>query len=935
MNLPSGTQQAIIDDFSSNDFLPVIEVILHGTDDFGLLDQAARDLAARIKQRAEVSGVDLIGTRDRQITILARQERLESLGLSIDEVVRAIQSRNVTIPAGTVNSTNREYLLRTVGSIDDIDEFRSIILRRTGSGVVRLEDVADVELLYEEGGVSGRFNGAQSITLRVNKVPRGNSVGVIESVKEEVAAIESVTPDAVQFTLSNDSTVQIRDSISVLLNNALFGLGLLVVILFLFIGFRNAVMTALGIPITFAITFVVLELMGETLNSNTLFGMVLVLGLIVDHAIVIVENSFRYRQLGLAKREAAIKGANEVIIPVIAATATTVAAFLPLTLLPGVIGLFLRVVPLTVSIALIASTFEAAFFLPSHFADWPGGNRDRRTRVFDAIRRGFEKFSRVAYRFRGITVTVMLIVLVGTFSLVPFIQQDLFSAEDFTLFYIELEMPPGTPENRTSEITARYEQRLMPLVGQGDIVSINSTIGFSQQENGSVRRSNVAQIVVDLAEIEEGRERSITEILAQAQSITRDIAGPDTVQFRRATNGPPSDPPVVFRVFGDNYEELRTVSQGIQEQMRSYPELFNIQDDLDAGTPEFRVIIDEERAAALGISASRIGQFMRTSFDGIPASTVFVDNQEFDVIVRYADVRSSTVDEILQLRIPTPDGRFIPFSTVAELQEAEALAGINRLDGKREVTITSETLSEANLAGISRDVESFFNRTYLDRFPGVTLSVGGEFAEFNSLLIQILRIFLIGVLLIYLILGTQFKSYTQPLMILLSVPFAFVGVVLFLVLTGTPLSTTVIYASVALAGVAVNDTIVLVSFINRRRKEGAPVGEAVIEAASTRLRPIILTSVTTIAGLLPTALGLGGTSVIWGPMASTIIFGLLFSTITALVVVPSVYGLLYDRSRAEKRREARKARQNARRENHHAANAGPSSATPDPAGENP
>lgn len=908
VDLPSGTQQAIIDDFTSNDFLPVIEVILHGTDDFTLLDQAARDLAVRIRQRAEVSGVDLIGTRDQQITVLARQESLEYLGVSIDEVVQAIQSRNVTIPAGTVNSTNREYLLRTVGSIDEVDEFRRIVVRRTGAGIVRLEDVADVELLYEEGGVSGRFNGSLSITLRVNKVPRGNSVGVIESVKEEVKKIESVTPDVVQFTLSNDSTVQIRDSISVLLNNALFGLGLLVVILFLFIGIRNAIMTALGIPITFAITFVVLELMGETLNSNTLFGMVLVLGLIVDHAIVIVENSFRYLQLGLAKREAAIKGANEVIVPVIAATATTVAAFLPLTLLPGVIGLFLRVVPLTVAIALIASTFEAAFFLPSHFADWPGGNRQRRMRVFDAFRRGFEKFSRVAYRFRWITVTVTLIVLIATFSLVPNIQQDLFSAEDFTLFYIELEMPPGTPENRTGEIAARYEERLLPLVGNGEIVSINTTIGFSQQEDGNVRRNNVAQLVVDLAEIEEGRERSITEILAEAQTITRDIAGPDTVRFRRATNGPPSDPPVVFRIFGDNYEELRIVSEGIQGRMRTYPELFNIQDNLDAGTPEFRVLIDEERAAALGLSASQIGRFMRTTFDGIPASTIFVNNEEFDVNVRYAGVRNSTVDEIRQLRIPTPDGRFIPFSSVAELQESEALAGINRIDGKREVTITSETLSEANLGGISRDVEDFFNTAYLESYPDVTLSVGGEFAEFNSLLIQILRIFVIGVLLIYLILGTQFRSYTQPLMILLSVPFAFVGVVLFLVVTGTPLSTTVIYASVALAGVAVNDTIVLVSFINKRRKEGAPVGEAVVEAVSTRLRPIILTSVTTIAGLLPTALGLGGRSVIWGPMASTIIFGLLFSTITALVVVPSIYGLLYDRDRAVKRREARAAR---------------------------
>ncbi len=903
--LPSGTLQGVVDDFSSNDFLPVIEIILHGTNDFEALDSTGRLLADRIQQRADVSGVDLIGTRDQQITISARQERMEALRVGIGEIVRAVQGRNVTIPGGTVTSTNREYLLRTVGSLDDIESFENVVIRRSESGIIRLSDVADVELLFESDGVLSRFNDEQAVTLRVNKVPRGNSVGVIDAVKEEVEAIRASADPSIQFSLSNDSTVQIRDSISVLLNNALLGLGLLVVILFLFIGFRNAIMTAIGIPITFAITFVILELLGETFNSNTLFGMVLVLGLIVDHAIVIVENSFRYRQMGLSKHDAAIKGTNEVIVPVIAATATTVAAFLPLTLLPGVIGLFLRVVPLTVSIALIASTFEAAFFLPSHFADWPGGNKEPKRAFFDKIRDGFGGLIRRLYRFRGLTVGVMVAVLIGSFALVPFIQQDLFSAEDFTLFYIELEMPPGTTRARTNDLVQRYEERILPLVGNGEVVSVNSTVGFSQQDSGNVRRNNVAQIIVDLTEKDEGRERSITDIMTEVQSATFDIAGTDSTQFRRATNGPPTDPPVSFRVFGDDYTQLSAVSVGIQDRLQTYPELFNIQDNLDVGTPEFQVTVDEERAAALGLSAQAVGEFIRTSFDGIPASTVFVDNEEFDVIIRYAGTDSATVDEITQLKIPTNDGRFVPFSSVARLDEADALASIKRLDGKRELTITSETYSEANLAAINEDIETLFASEFLPRFPGVTLGVGGEFAAIADLLVEILRIFLIGILLIYLILGTQFNSYSQPLLILVSVPFAFVGVVLYLVLSGTPLSTTVIYASVALAGIAVNDTIVLVTFVNERRDAGVPVGEAVVEGATTRLRPILLTSVTTIAGLLPTAIGLGGRSVIWGPMASTIIFGLLFSTITALIIVPSIYGLLYDRKKDRVTEDAR------------------------------
>ena len=941
VNLPSGVLQEDIDDFSSNDFLPVIEVILNGPVPFGTLDSTARELASRIEQRADVSGVDVIGGRDREITVSVNQDRMEAVGVSLDEIVRAVQARNVTIPGGTVETTGREYLLRTVGDINQIQQFENVVVRQTADGTIRLGDVAETRLDYETDGVRSRFNGEPAVTLRVNKVPRGNSIGVIEAVREEVAFVSSTAEPAVEFTLSNDSTVQIRDSIDVLVSNALFGFGLLVLILFVFIGFRNAVITAIGIPISFAITFLVLEALGETFNSNTLFGMVLVLGLIVDHSIVIVENSYRRQQLGLSKHRAAVVGTNEVIIPVVAATATTVAAFLPLTLLPGVIGLFLRVVPLTVAIALIASTFEAAFFLPSHYADWPGGERGVKRAFFDKLRDRFGVLIRNLYRRKGLTVGVMVAVLIGSFTLVPFVQQDLFSSEDFTLFYIELELPVGASQERTNEIVERYEQRILPLVGQGEIVSVNSTVGFSQRDTSTVTRGNVAQLVVDLTEQDQGRERSITEVMADVQERTRDIAGTDSVLFRRQQNGPPTDSALSFRLFGDDLTEMSAVAAAVTDQLATYPEVFNIEDNLNPGTPELRVVVDEERAAALGLSTQAIGSFIRTSFDGITASTVFVNNEEFNVIVRYAGTSQAAVGEITQLRIPTTDGRLIPFSSVARIEESEALASIRRLDGKREVTITAEVFSEANLATINEEVEALFASQLQPQYPNVTLGVGGEFAEFANLLAEILRIFVIGILLIYLILGWQFRSYTQPLLILLSVPFAFVGVILFLVASGTPLSTTVIYASVALAGIAVNDTIVLVSFVNERRAAGVPVAEAVIEGATTRLRPIVLTSVTTIAGLLPTAIGLGGTSVIWGPMASTIIFGLVFSTLTALIVVPSLYGILFDNPRAERRfkkqqqmqqeaDEALEQESSTARDQGAAAHSDPGRSTPDP-----
>lgn len=916
IDLPDGTLQATIDDFSTNDFLPVIEVILSGNVPYDDLNRTAENLRDQLLTVSDVSQVNLIGSRDRQVRVGLSRERMEVMGVSLDEVVRAVRAQNITVPAGALRTPSREFLLRTVGELDSAAEFRDIVIRSRSSGGgtgIRLGDIATVSFGYDEDGTQARFNGRQAISLQITKVPGGSSVGIIDETRRRVGSYENNLPAGVEVAFFNDSSVQIRQSIDVLVSNALFGFGLLIVILLIFIGVRNALMTALGIPITFALTFLVLDMMGETLNGNTLFGLVLVLGLIVDHAIVIVENSYRLQQQqGLSRHDAAIHGVNQVIVPVIAATATTVAAFLPLTFLPGIIGKFLRVVPLTVSIALLASTFEAAVFIPSHFADWPGGKTVKgKGSRFDAVRGRFRALLTVLYRWRGFVALGAVAVMVLTFSQIGRIRPDLFNSEDASLYYVEIEMPPGTPIERTDRFVRAYEDRLITLVGNGEVHAINAFVGFSGGETENVRQANVAQIVVDLTEQDEGRTRSITEIMNEGREMTRDIPGAETVRFRKQQGGPPTDPPVAFRLFGDSFGDLGAVSEAIRTELSSYPELFNIDDNLDEGTPELRVRVDEDRAAEFGLSTQSVGQFIRGTFDGINVGTVFTENRETDVIVRFAEEGPVGADSLLQLKIPTTDGRTIPFTAVARIEEGNALSSIRRIDGKREVSVSAEAYTEENVTAINAAVADLFDTQLQALYPGVVLNVGGEFAEFGDTLRDILRVFVIGVLLIYGILATQFNSYTQPLLILITVPFAFVGVVLFLLVSGTPLSTTVIYASVALAGIAVNDAIVLISFANEsRRDHGMDVGSAVTESSITRLRPIILTSLTTIAGLVPTAIGLGGASVVWGPMASTIIFGLLFSTITTLVIVPSFYGLFYDHSRRDARRAARRRRKN-------------------------
>ena len=409
VKLPDGTLNPILDDFSSADFLPVIEVIVSGNIPYAQLQEQANTLRDAILRVQDVADVDIVGLPERQILINLDPSRLASLGLSVNEVTRAIQEENSVIPGGTLNTGSREYLLRTLGSIDTVDDFSNVIVRRsaTGNGIIRVSDVASVVNGFDSDSSISRFNGETSVSLSVTKVPRGSSVSVVSGTKKIVEQAKQDFTRGAEITLFNDSTVQIASSLSVLTTNALLGLVILVFILWLFIGVRNAIMTALGIPVAFALTFIILDLLGETINTNTLFGLVLVLGLIVDHAIVVIENSYRLRLEGYDRHQAAIIGTDQVVWPVIAATGTTVAAFLPLMIIPGTIGKFLRVIPLTVTIALIVSTAEALIILPSHFAEWGKRREARMTKRkrqpgqwFNRVQSGYGKLLKKLYRFK-------------------------------------------------------------------------------------------------------------------------------------------------------------------------------------------------------------------------------------------------------------------------------------------------------------------------------------------------------------------------------------------------------------------------------------------------------------------------------------------------------------------------------------------------------
>ncbi|MCL1948007.1 MAG: efflux RND transporter permease subunit [Chitinivibrionia bacterium] len=899
IKLPEGIVEPLVLEASLSEFMPVIQLNITG--DSTVLQEDINAVARAIKDDflsiRDVSKVEIVGGRDREVEIAVNRERAEAMGINVAEIISAIQNKHISIPAGVLKTLGENYYVRTQGEVFDRRDFGDIIVRQRGGSNVKVRDVATISDGLAKSNYDMRYNGGNVVALPISKSAQGNSIDVIKEVKEKIKGYEQRNKN-LKFFWSGDTTIQIRDTLKTLSNNAIGGMILLFLIMLLFLGWRNALISTIEIPLTFAAVFVVMKLYGETLNGNSMFALVLVLGLIVDHSIVIMENMYRYLQKGKDKITAAIDGTNEVAIPVISATLTTIAVFLPLILLPGMMGKFMRPIPLLISVALLISTIFAMIFIPMHFAEM-GNKTTKEQEWFVKFREFFRKIAIVCYRHKIKTLlfTLFFIIIIPLIA-ASHIKAELFGGEFQSQFSIDIELVRGSSREKTNKVVEEFEKKISPLIGNGEITGISTSVGYMVTDKEWLTRDNIAQINILLAEKSEGRTRNIPEIIKDIEKLCKGIAGAEKVVFRSIATGLPVEKPVFIRLLGDNLAEMADLSDNIQRKLSSYKNLYNISDDFERTSPELIVKINEYAAAQYGLSVAQIGNFLRIGIDGVKVATWFDENAEVDVVVRFDDASKSSIEQIQTLKIPTPHGTFVPFSAVAELVANNGISKINRSDRKRAIEISADTYDKVEAARVNKEILEWFENSMAKNYPTTKISLEGEFTQFNNLLKDIIPLFCFGLFLLYLILGSQFKSYLQPFLMIFSIPLAAIGVILFLAVSGTPVSIIVMYAFIALAGIATNDSIVLISYINRlRRFDGLRTTEAVIEGVVTRLRPIILTTVSTMGGLAPLSLGLGGKSDMWAPMASTIIFGLIFSTLGTLFIIPCVYGVMDDVSK--------------------------------------
>ncbi len=887
-------------------------VVIGGDFSGNAIREISEDLKEELLNIDYVSKIDIFGTQEREIWIQGDINKLDEFGLSLYDLQNAIQMRNMNVPAGTIKFGKAEFIIRTVGEFNNTRQIEDLVIRMDSNGrATRIRDVATVNDTLEERSIISKLDGDPSVTLFVYKKADGNIIKVMKDVRNNVEKFRNNIP-GLDAAIRNDGSIDVKNSINTLGKSAFFGVILVFFSLFIFLGWRNASFAAIGIPFSFLLTFILMQYFDVTMNNLTLFGLVLVLGMIVDDAIIVLENVHRYVEMGMRVKDAAIKGTQEIMWPVIAAVSTTAAAFVPMLMMEGMMGKFMRVFPIVVTLALIASLFECLVILPSHIADFskPITPKEKKPhKIHDALVRNYKRAIKFALRHRVLSILMVVIVLILSlmtvvFRLVPF---EFFPEQTPKTIILRLQTPVGTNLDKTNEVVSNIEEFIYQMQEREDIEAVVTTVGMMAKNHRWDTKTNNAQLRIDLKDIDD-MKYSHTEIKKAIRSYLEKQPGLYTYQFAKPQQGPPTGNDVEIRVKGDNLDRLKYIGNIIKDELEKIPGVVDIEDSFQPGKKEVQIIPKHERLALYDLSVSQIAGFIRTASYGTTISKYRGDGtDEYDIILRLKEDQIDDLNDLDNLKIRTRSGDLINLNELAEFEIKSGLAQIRHRDKKRIIVITAnttlykdgnkmkkrstddvvQTLMGSRITGTEGSLSNF-----QQRFPGHILEFGGVAEEQRKSYTSLVLAFGVALLLIFTILAAQFKSYVQPLIVMMTIPFSLIGVIFGLLVTGLPASLNSLVAVVALAGVVVNDSLVLVDFVNREREKGVDRWNSLINAGAIRVRPIILTSVTTIFGLMPMILSTSEAASDWKPMAVSIAFGLAFATVLTLFVIPVIYSLI-------------------------------------------
>ncbi len=917
-DLPTAAEDPILQEVSFSD-IPIVQINLTGDVGPVVLKELAEDLQDEIEALPGVLRVNLVGGLEREVKVDVDPERLRLYGLSLDDVVDCVRDENVSIPGGEMDLGSQSFAVRVPGEVEDPLEVGNFVIVARGGQPIFINDVATVSFGFKDRDSYARINGQESVALSVQKRFGANVIEVVDRVKALVAETEVHWPAGVESIILGDQSKDIRMMVKDLENSILTGLCLVIAVLMFALNFRNALFVGLAIPLSMLMTFLAVSLSGVTLNTVVLFSLILAVGMLVDNAIVVIENIYRHLQEGERREPAALSATQEVGSAIMFSTLTTLAAFSPLFTWPGIVGDFMWYLPFTVSLALAASLLVAFTVSPTLARNFmkvrpqdmrsadPAGESSSGFggRVGGLIVKVYRSTLSWALEHRWVVILGTLVVFVAVVLLFGAFNNgvEFFPETEPRQIIVDVEMPPGTRVAETDLVVQEIERRLADIP---DIRVIAASTGAGSQSDFGVSGggdSTVGRVMVDLLDLEERSQNSFLT-MDQVRDRVTGIPGV-TIDVNRPSEGPPVGDPVSIELTGEDFATLGEISQRIREAIIDVPGLVSLDDDFDLARPEIIVDLDRTQAARLGLTTANVAGTMRTAINGTEASTYRDGDDDIDITVRLQAGSRAALDDLKTLTIVAENGAQIPVSAIATIERSKALTSITHKDLKRVVTVSGK-VTEPRFAEPVRQEAQRRVEAIPELMPaGYSMTFAGQSEDEEEAKEFLSSAFTYGVLMVLALMVAKFDSLALPLIIITTVLMSMIGVLLGLLVMDLPFGIIMTGLGViSLAGIVVNNAIVLLDFGEQLGAKGLPRRQQIMETGLRRLRPVLLTAVTTILGLIPLSTGFefdftafrfsggGESSQWWQTMGVAVIFGLAFATFLTLVVLPVLYDAL-------------------------------------------
>lgn len=891
----------------------VIWVSVYGDMTLHDMKELAKSVRDDLTQLPAVTRAKVTGVRDYEISIEVSEDKLREYGLTFSQVALAVQNSSIDLPGGSIRAEDGDILLRTKGQAYTGDDFANIVLTTRADGSrVMLPQVATIKDDFEERLEYTRFNGKPAAIIEVISIDDQNALDIAAQVKQYVEKRRATLPANAQLDTWGDMTHYLQGRLNMMMSNMFYGALLVFIILALFLDLKLAFWVMMGLPVCFLGTMLImpLEPFSMTINMLTLFAFILVLGIVVDDAIVIGESAYSEVERHGHSIDHVIRGAQKVAMPATFGVLTTIAAFIPMLLVSGPMGIIWKSIGMVVIMCLAFSLVESKFILPAHLAHMkfkkPGEPRGAFGRFKAKFNNGVQHFIHHHYRHflefcikhRYNVVAAFIGVLILSIALVASgkVRWVFFPDIPSDFIQVQLEMDEGSSEQNTLKVVQSIEEALYQMNA-----NMEKENGYQVVKHSFINMSSRTSAFI-FAELTKGEDREVdgVTIAAAWREQLPELLSVKKLNFDASTNaGGGGD--ISFRLTSTDLEELSAASRDLKQKLATYEGVYDIADNFSSGSHEIRLKIRPE-AEALGLTLSDLARQVRYGFYGYEAQRILRNKEEIKVMVRYPLEQRRTVGYLENMLIRTPQGASVPFSTVAQIEKGDSYASITRVDGKRAITITANAnKNKVEPSKVVQEIQKDYLPQLQAKYPKIQTALDGGSLDEQNAMVGLIQGFFFALFTIYALMAVPLKSYSQPLIIMSVIPFGIIGALFGHLVQGLAMSVLSLCGIVALAGVVVNDSLILVDFVNRAREQGLSVRQAAIDSGCYRFRAIILTSLTTFVGLVPIILERSLQAQIVIPMATSLAFGILFSTVVTLILVPLLYIILDDAKRTSSR----------------------------------